>query len=570
MINAATAISSQPTPATQTLCLNGSATALTVSASGTGTLTYQWYSNTVNNNSGGTIISGATASSQTPSSVSAGTTYYYAIVSGTCGNVISGTATVIVNAKSANPVSATASATEICVGSSTVLTLNGGGGGTGAILTWYSGSCGGTLVGTGNNLAVTPSTTTTYFGRYEDASPCNTFTACASVNITVNALPTVASITGPTYVGAGRSISLQNATTGGIWSIDNTAYATLSSTTGNPVVVHGSAVGLPTVTYTVTNNATGCSNNVSSLIHVYDTRLALYITKQNGSYSQFPTWNINRGDGNGPVPADTPPGNDDNITVKDSLFLDQDYNGDSNATFLMITGGTLIIQPNQSFNTAGSADFGDRPVIVQSTPAGSGAIGHITNGNGQIANATQVTVERFIGLNNQSSSRSGRAWRLLTAPVSNTTIGASWQEGILYDGKHHHPAGDTSTIVVPPAGYGTNITGTAQYTAANANGHGYDFWNDIARGSSSIRNYTHTAGSGSWNSLATIRNTDISSQPAFMLFVRGDKSKLSPPAAGATTLRATGVLNQVAKSYPVAGISTGAYTLAGQSFCFRH
>ena len=33
---------------------------------GVGTATYQWYENTVNNNSGGTLIPGATSSSYTP------------------------------------------------------------------------------------------------------------------------------------------------------------------------------------------------------------------------------------------------------------------------------------------------------------------------------------------------------------------------------------------------------------------------------------------------------------------------------------------------------------------------
>src|SRR5207248_5903718 len=50
----------QPT-ATQTLCTGGTPTNLTVAASGgTGSFTYQWYSNAANSNTGGTSISGAT------------------------------------------------------------------------------------------------------------------------------------------------------------------------------------------------------------------------------------------------------------------------------------------------------------------------------------------------------------------------------------------------------------------------------------------------------------------------------------------------------------------------------
>ena len=45
------------------------------------TPTYQWYKNTTNKNTGGTIIEGATSASYTPSTTSTGTTYYYCVVS---------------------------------------------------------------------------------------------------------------------------------------------------------------------------------------------------------------------------------------------------------------------------------------------------------------------------------------------------------------------------------------------------------------------------------------------------------------------------------------------------------
>jgi hypothetical protein len=44
---------------------------------GNGTLSYQWYSNTTNSNSGGTLISGEVSASYTPPITAAGTTYYY-------------------------------------------------------------------------------------------------------------------------------------------------------------------------------------------------------------------------------------------------------------------------------------------------------------------------------------------------------------------------------------------------------------------------------------------------------------------------------------------------------------
>ncbi|MFN6036983.1 MAG: T9SS type A sorting domain-containing protein [Bacteroidota bacterium] len=87
VVNPSTAIASQST-ATQTVCINGSFSAISVSANGVG-LTYQWYSNTTASTTGGTLISGATNNTYTPDATVAGTTYYYAIVNGTCGTTTS-------------------------------------------------------------------------------------------------------------------------------------------------------------------------------------------------------------------------------------------------------------------------------------------------------------------------------------------------------------------------------------------------------------------------------------------------------------------------------------------------
>jgi len=64
-----------------------------------------------------------------------------------------------------------------------MLSVNGGSLGTGAIWKWYRGSCGGTLVGTGSSITVSPTSTTTYFVRAEGL--CNT-TICVSRTITVS------------------------------------------------------------------------------------------------------------------------------------------------------------------------------------------------------------------------------------------------------------------------------------------------------------------------------------------------------------------------------------------------
>jgi hypothetical protein len=53
-------------------------------------LTYQWYSNSANSNTGGTLISGATAASYSPPTNSAADTgYYYVVVTNSAGSVVS-------------------------------------------------------------------------------------------------------------------------------------------------------------------------------------------------------------------------------------------------------------------------------------------------------------------------------------------------------------------------------------------------------------------------------------------------------------------------------------------------
>ncbi len=84
-----------------------------------------------------------------------------------------------------------------------------------------------------------------------------------TTGITVNALPVVPAITGNTMVIKGAAATLSNTVTGGIWSSDNTAIATVDATTG---VVSGIALGTANISYTVSSN--GCSATVSSGITV--------------------------------------------------------------------------------------------------------------------------------------------------------------------------------------------------------------------------------------------------------------------------------------------------------------
>ena len=75
---------------------------LSVAADGNGTLKYQWYKNSSDNNTGGTKILGATASTyQTPFNYSVGNYYYYVVLTGGCGTLNSNVATVSITPQTA-------------------------------------------------------------------------------------------------------------------------------------------------------------------------------------------------------------------------------------------------------------------------------------------------------------------------------------------------------------------------------------------------------------------------------------------------------------------------------------
>lgn len=134
-------------------------------------------------------------------------------------------------------------------GSPTVLTATGTLNGAGNWY-WYSGSCGGTFVGTGSSFTVTPTASTTYYAR-GDGGCLTTPGFCNSVTVTVIAgPPTVASITGPTDVCEDGTVTLSNTTPGGVWSSSNTSRATVNS---SGVVTGVSSSGSVSIRYTVTN-----------------------------------------------------------------------------------------------------------------------------------------------------------------------------------------------------------------------------------------------------------------------------------------------------------------------------
>ncbi|MDD4148925.1 MAG: HYR domain-containing protein [Bacteroidales bacterium] len=156
-----------------TYCQNDIATPLTATASDP-SYTLYYYS----------TLSGAPQLSITPSTATAGTFTYY-VSEGLGGSCISPNKLpiqVIVNPLPLAPTSAVSDNSSVCFNDAgnIVLTATGG---SGDILNWYTGSCAGTLIGTGNNLSIaSPSVTTTYYAAWENS--CG-ISSCANVEVTV-------------------------------------------------------------------------------------------------------------------------------------------------------------------------------------------------------------------------------------------------------------------------------------------------------------------------------------------------------------------------------------------------
>ena len=247
-------VSTAPTgvTGTTTIC-NGGSTTLTVGggSKGTGAVT-QWFTGSC----GGTAAGTGDAITGSP----AVTTTYYVRYSGVCNTTGCAEFTVTVNTPSTAPTGATGTTT-ICPGGSTTLTVTGGTKGTGAITEWFTGSCGGTAIGTGDAITVLPTATTTYYVRY--SGNCNA-TSCATVTVTVNTLSTAPTgATGNTTICNGTSTTLTVAGgskgTGAVTQWFTGLCGGTAIGTGDAITVSPTTTTTYYVRYNGTCNTTSCA-----------------------------------------------------------------------------------------------------------------------------------------------------------------------------------------------------------------------------------------------------------------------------------------------------------------------
>lgn len=139
----------------------------------------------------GSVVSNANVLSincSIPANTPSGTGYKMQVVSS--NPAISGSESnafeIILSSVALDPTGAQTDRSGFCAEDAGNITLTASGG-SGAVLSWFSNSCGGTYVGSGNPLIIaSPSETTTYYARWGTA--CSN-SGCVSVTVTVSGLP---------------------------------------------------------------------------------------------------------------------------------------------------------------------------------------------------------------------------------------------------------------------------------------------------------------------------------------------------------------------------------------------
>lgn len=190
----------------QYVCYNGDPPVISnvTSGTGSGTITYRWeYSESPFTT--WTVISGATSSTHDPPSGLTSTRRYRRTTISTYYGVVrestpAAYVTMTVETTPTAPTSVSSDRTGFCWNDAGNISLSATGG-AGRTLRWFTGSCGGTDIGTGTPLSIpSPTTTTTYYARWENS--CGN-TSCLSTMVTVHEINAFVARIGDEYVCPG-------------------------------------------------------------------------------------------------------------------------------------------------------------------------------------------------------------------------------------------------------------------------------------------------------------------------------------------------------------------------------
>ena len=221
----------------------------------------------------------------------------------------------------------------------------------------------------------------------------------------------------------------------------------------------------------------------------------------------------------------------------------------------LMVSGTLRLGAGAKLNT-------NHKLRLTSSSIGTARVAALGTGASITGN---VIAERYVK-RNENSEGTGRAWRLVSVPVSGT--------GALRDFFMNGRTGQDLTLSAirdaETENSGTPIVGHNYATASEATTAGFD-WIGVANSVSSLRYYVGDASGGSFAS-EHVPNLDgttfATAAEGYMVFTRGDR-KLDFPSAtssGATTFRSTGTLKTGHINVSVAPVSTSKFTLVGNPY----
>ncbi|MBS1615367.1 MAG: DUF2341 domain-containing protein, partial [Bacteroidetes bacterium] len=302
---------------TQSICMGNSGSAISgdaigtlpsgISKSGTG---YQWtYSSSLNGTR--TNITGATAASFTPSTLSApfntpGTYYVFRKVSlvstnnvspsSYTGTLESGAAVITVNA--APSASISYSGSPYCSNAGTAsVTRTGTSGGT------YSAAAGLSINTSTGAINLSASTAGSYTVTYTVAAAGGCALYQCTTNVKVTAAPSASiSYPGNPFSNSGTANVSLSGTTGGTFSAG--AGLSINATTG-AINLNASTPGSYTVTYTL--SASGGCSTYSTTASVSISAHYIFRSVSNGAWNQNSTWEVSQNSGLSWSPASTTP-----------------------------------------------------------------------------------------------------------------------------------------------------------------------------------------------------------------------------------------------------------------------
>ncbi len=479
------AITASPSTSPVSTCINGTAfSALTVTATGTSP-SYQWYSNATSSTSGGTMV-GTNSNSYTPVNTSAGSLYYYCVVSsGTpCSSSVASSVSgaVTVYALPANP-STPMSDSPQCASPGVTLTSSGS---APVGETWYWQT---TTTGTStSNSANTYNTSTagTYYIRSKNTTSGCWSSGYGSATIAINSVPSApSSITGSSSICAGsteNSYSVTNVSGNTYnWTLPSGWAQTAGGTSNSISVTGGNSSGSISVT---TTNACGTSS--ASNLAVTVIALPTATASNGGSYCH---------------------GNDIQLTSGGSDYISYSWSG-PNSYSASGTNGTSVTQNFDGLNTGTSwTDNSTLPgwyilsgqgnATSPATAISTLTVGTGSSNSGGVYNFSSASnsSDRALGaLPVNSFSTSGYTAIYYGIKVTNTTGGPISSVTITYTGEQYRDAGNTSPVAQSLlVDYSTNATAL---TTASGN------WVSIPDLTFTSPIYTSTAGLLNGNSAA--------------------------------------------------------------------